>query len=136
MVIAGSEVHVGPHGVALTPGNQRDLGVRLQIDKAKDHLYAGLLESASPVNVALFVEPRFQFNDRGNRLTGLGGINEGGDNWRILRSPVQRLLDCTDVRVARRLAEELDDNIERFVRVMNQDVLGSDRREAVAAIIV
>ena len=46
---------------------------------------------------------------------------------------VQGLLDRDDRRVARRLAQELDDDVEALIRVMDDDVLLPDRREAVAA---
>ena len=48
---------------------------------------------------------------------------------------VERLLDRDDVRIARRLIEELHHHVERFVRVMDDQVLLADRREAVAALI-
>ena len=51
----------------------------------------------------------------------------------FLRGPVQRLLDRDDRRIARRLLQELHDDVEALIRMVDDDVLGADRREAVAA---
>ena len=48
---------------------------------------------------------------------------------------VERLLDRDDVGIARRLVQELHDDVERFVRVVDDEILEPDRREAVAAVL-
>jgi hypothetical protein len=110
--------------------------VGLQIDEAKDYLRAGLLQPSCPVYIALFIEPRLQFNQRGYRFTGFRGIDEGRDDRRIFRCPVERLLDRDDVRVARRLTEELHNYIERLIRMMDNNVFSPDGCKAVPAVIL
>ena len=92
-------MHVGPQGLALAPRDQRHLGVGLQIDKAEDDLRAGPLQSPSPADVALFVEPRFQLHQGRDRFPRLRGVDEGRDDRRVFRGPVQRLLDRDYIRI-------------------------------------
>ena len=54
---------------------------------------------------------------------------------RILRGAVERLLDRDDIRIGRRLAQELHHHVETLERMMDDDVLGADRGETVAAMI-
>src|ERR1700730_9246951 len=68
MVIAGPEMDIGAQKLALSPRDQRDLGMCLQIDKAEDDLSTGLFQSARPANVALFVKPRLKLYGSGRRL--------------------------------------------------------------------
>ena len=55
------------------------------------------------------------------------------DDRRLLAGAVERLLDRDDVRVGRRLLEEGDHHLEALIRVVDDDVLVADRREAIAA---
>src|SRR5208283_4170811 len=45
---------------------------------------------------------------------------------------IQRLLDRDHLRVLRRLAQKLYHDVEAFVRVVNNKILGADRRETIA----
>jgi hypothetical protein len=53
----------------------------------------------------------------------------------LLAGAVERLLDRDHVRILRRLAQEFDHHFEALVRVVDDDVLVLDRREAVAAML-
>ena len=48
---------------------------------------------------------------------------------------VQRLLDRQHIGIARRLAQERQHHVERFVRVVDDDVLLADRGEAIAIML-
>ncbi len=133
MIIAGADVDIGVERPALAPHHHRQLGVGLQLDEAVDHLHAGALEVARPADVGLLVEPRLQFDQRRDRLAGLGRLDELLDDRRFRRGAVQRLLDRHDIRIARGLLQELHHHVERFVRMMDDQVLLPDRREAIAA---
>ena len=133
VIVAGAVMHVHAHGAAFPPDHRGNLGVGLQFDEAIDHVHAGPFQVAGPADVGRLVEPRLQLDQGGHRLAGFRGGDQCLDDRRVVGSPVERLLDRDDVRVARRLADELRDNVEAFVWVMDDQVLGADRREAVAA---
>ena len=132
MVVAGPEVAVGHELPLLAPHHLAHLGVRLELDEAEDHLRAGALEVARPADVGLFVEPRLELDQRGDRLAGLRREHQRLDDRAVARGAVERLLDGDDVGVARRLHQELRDDVEALERVVDEDVLLPDRREAIA----
>ena len=85
-----------------------------------DDVRARVCEFPRPVDVVLFIEPRFDFDEHGNLFPAAGGADQGFDDGRISADPVEGLFDCKDVRVIRRLFEKTDDRTERFVRMMQQ----------------
>ena len=109
VVVAGAEVHVAAHGVALAAHDERDLGVRLEADEAVDHVHAGPLERARPLDVVLLVEARLELDEHGDLLAVLGRARERGDDRRVGAGAVERLLDGEHVRVVGRLLEEPQD---------------------------
>ncbi len=134
MVVAGAEMAVGAVALLLAADDHRGLGVGLELDEAVDDLHPCPLQRVGPEQILLLVEPGLQFDHRGHRLAGLGGVDQGADDRRLLAGAVERLLDRDDIRVLGRLAEEGDHHVERLVRVVDDDVLGADRGEAIAAI--
>ena len=134
VIIAGAEVAIGAVAALLAADDHRHLGVGLPLDEAVDDLDSGALERARPHQILLLVEARLQFDDGGDRLAGLGGGDQGVDHRRLLAGAVERLLDRDDVRVLGRLAEEGDDDVEALIGVVDEDVLGADRGEAIAVI--
>ena len=68
-------------------------------------------------------------------LAGLGRLDQRAHDRRIGRGAVERLLDRDDVRIARRLLQELHDDVEGFVRMVDDQILLADRREDIAAVI-
>ena len=133
VIVAGAEMHVGAQLAALAAHHQRHLGVRLQLQEAVDDLHAGALQLVRPADIRLLVESRLQLDHRGDRLAGLGGLGQLADDRAVVAGAVEGLLDRDDRRVARRLAQELDDDVEALVGVMDDDVLLPDRGEAIAA---
>src|SRR5947207_3507076 len=107
--------------------------MRLQLQEAVDDLDAGALQLVRPADVGLLVETRLQFDHRGDRLAGLRRFGQLAHNRAVLAGAVQGLLDRDDSGVARCLAQELDDDVEALIGVMDNDVLLTDRREAIAA---
>src|SRR5437762_2692024 len=51
---------------ALPPHYQRELGMGLELDKAKHDLRAGAFQIARPANIGLLVEARLQFYECGD----------------------------------------------------------------------
>ena len=108
----------------------------LEAHEAVDHVDPGALEVARPAKVPLLVEPGLELDQGGDRLAGVGGRGEGGDDGGVLARPVQGLLDGHHVRVRRRLAQELGHHVELLVRVMDDELALADGREAVAVRVV
>ena len=88
---------------------------------------------AREADVGFLVEAGAQLDHGGDGLAGLGRLDQRLDDRAVAAGAVQRLLDRDDVRVLRRLAQELHHHVEALERMVDDDVLGADRREAVAA---
>src|SRR5712691_1358135 len=135
VVVAGPEMDIGAQFAALAAHHQRHLGVRLQLQKAVHHLDAGALHLMRPADVRLFIKARLQLDHRGDRLAGFGRLDQLLDDRAVFARAVERVLDRDDRRIARRLPEELDDDVEALIGMMDDDVLLPDRGEAIAAVI-
>ena len=103
--------------------------------KSEHDLHAGALEVARPADIGLFVEARLELDQRRDRLAGFGGFGQRPDDRGVGRGAVERLLDGDDVGIARRLLQEIHHHVERFERMMNDEILLPDRGEAIAAMI-
>ncbi len=125
--------HIGAELAAFAAHHQADLGVGLQLDEAIDHLHAGAFEIARPFDVGLFVEARLQFDQRRHRLAGLGRLDQRLDDRRVLGGAIERLLDGDDFGIGRGLAQELHHHVEALEGMMDEQILGADRRKAIAA---
>ena len=126
---------VGADLIALAAHHHRQLGVGLVLHKAEDHVDAGPLQVAGPFQVGLFIEPGLDLDDRGDVLAVLGRLDQGRDDRAVRRGSVERLLDRQHVRVAGGLPDELHHHIEALEGVVDEDVLLTDGREAVAPMI-
>ena len=133
VVVAGAVMGVAAQPVLLPAHDQRQLAVRLEVDEPVHHERPGPLQVPGPADVGLLVETRLELDQGGDRLARLRRLDEGGDDGRVLRGPVERLLDRHHVGVARGLAQETHDDIEALIGVVNDDILGADGGEAVAA---
>ena len=107
----------------------------LELDEAVDDLDAGPLHLLGPPDVRLLVEARLELDQCGNRLSRLCSLGQRLDDRRIGRGPVERLLDRDHVGVARRLLQELHDDVETLIGMVDEQVLLADRGEAVAAVL-
>ena len=87
------------------------------------------------MQVLLLVEARLQFDHRRDRLPRLGGRDQGRDDRRLVAGPVKGLLDRDDRGIGRRLANEIDHHLEAFVRVMDDEFLFANGREAIAVVL-
>ena len=109
--------------------------MRLEFDKPVYDLSAGALEGARPADIGLFVEAGLELDQCGNRLSGFCRLDQRADDGRLGRRAIERLLDGDDVGIARRLLQKLHDDVERLVRVMDNQVFLANGREAVAGMV-
>ncbi len=135
VVVAGADVHVVAHAVALAAHDQHALGVRLQRRLAVDDVHAGLLQRLRPVDVHALVEARLQLDQRDRLLAALGGVDQRRHQRRVVARAVDGLLDREHVRVGDGLLDEaLDRGRERHVRVVHEQVAFAHRAEHVRAL--
>ena len=132
VVVAGADVAVGGELAAFAAHDQAELGVRLELDEAVDHVHAGAFQVARPADVGRLVEARLELDHGGHRLAELGRLLERAHDRAVVGGAVERPLDRHDVGVGHRLAQELHDHVEGLVGVMDDDVLLADGGEAVA----
>ena len=136
VVVAGADVAVGADLVPFLADDERDLRVRLQPDEAVRHVDARLLQHGSPLHVVGLVEAGRDLHEHGDRLARLGRPNERGDDPRVLRRPVERLLDGHDRGVRGGLLDELlHRRGERLVRVVHHEIARPDHREDVGTVL-
>ena len=114
------DVHVSPNLVVFLPDDEADFAVRLQLLDAIDDVHAGILEACCPLDVAPFVESRFQFDEHGDLLAALGGLDEAIDDRRVRADAVERHLDGHDARIVDGRVDERFDRLKRVERVMHE----------------
>ena len=137
VVVAGADVDVVAHLVALAAGDEDRLDVGLQAGDAVDDVDAGLLQRLRPVDVGLLVEAGLQLDHADRLLAAFGGADQGRDQRRVVAGPVHRLLDRQHVGVGDRLLDEaLDRGGEGVVGVVDEDVALADRGEHVDRLVV
>src|SRR5262249_33243468 len=123
-----------PARVGLAADQQRELRVRLQAEYAVDHLRAGALETLRPVDVSFLVEARHQLDDDRDFLAAARGLDQRFHQHRADSGAVHRLLDRDYVGIIGRLADEVDDRLERLIRMMEEDIVLAYRGEDVGLI--
>ena len=135
MVVAGADVDVVAHAVALAAHDEDALRVRLQPRVAVDDVHAGLLERARPGDVRALVEARLELDHADRLLAALGRADERRDERRVVGRAVHGLLDREHVGVGDRLLDEaLDRRRERVVGVVDEDVAAAHLGEEVHAL--
>ena len=78
VVVAGADMDVLAHPIALAAGDQDRLDVRLQAGDAVDDVDAGLLQRLGPVDVGLLVEAGLQLDHADRLLAAFGGADQRG----------------------------------------------------------
>ena len=132
MVVAGADVHVVAHPLALAAHHEHTLDVRLQCWLAVHDVHPRLLQCLGPVDVHALVEARLELDQRDRLLAALGGVDQRGHQRRVVGGAVHRQLDREHVRVGDGLLHEaLDRGGEGVVGVMHEQVAFAHRGEHV-----
>ena len=135
VVVAGADVHVVAHPVALAAHDEHALGVGLHRGLAVDDVHARLLQRLRPVDVHALVEARLQLDQRDRLLAALGGFDQRRHQRRVVARAVDGLLDREHVGVGDGLLDEaLDRGRERVVGVVDEHVAFAHRAEHVGAL--
>ncbi len=132
VIIAGADVAIGDDLARFLARDHRQLGVGLELREAEHDLHAGALQRARPADIGLLVETGLQLDQRGHGLAGLGRGDQRRDDRAVGRGAVERLLDREHARIARRLLQQLQHDVEGLVGVVDDEILAADRGEAIA----
>ena len=108
-----------------------DFGVDLQAEQSVHDVHPFALQGPRPFDIAFFIEPRLQFHQYCDLLAFLHRFQQRIDDRRIPADAVERHFDREHVRIVRRLANEINHGLERIERMVQQNVLPSNRREHV-----
>ena len=137
VVVAGADMAVATDPVSLLAHHHDDLGVDLQPDNAVGHMNARLLESPSPTDVGLFVEPCLDFDQHRHLYAAFGGVYQCIDDRALPSSAVERELDGSNRPVTAGLANELHHgSAERRIGVVQQDVATGEQIEKVYRLVL
>src|SRR3954462_714730 len=93
VIVAGAELRVLAHAVALTPDDENHLRVVLEPDETVDDVGTGVRQAARPLRVPLLVEARLELDEGHALLPRLRRAYEGVDDRRAPTGPVERRLD-------------------------------------------
>src|SRR3954464_14616675 len=106
VVVAGADVDVVAHAVALATDDEDALGVRLERRVPVDDVDARLLQLARPLDVRALVEARLELHEADGLLAALGRPDQPGHERRVVARAVDGELDREDVGIADRLLDE------------------------------
>ncbi len=104
------------------------------VHEAVDDLNPCPLQRACPQKILFLVEPSLELDNGRHRFAGLRCIDERPNDRRLFACAIEGLLDRHHVGIARSLFEEGHHHVEGFVGVVDDDILGANRGEAVPAI--
>ena len=131
VVVAGADVHVAADALALAAHHQGELGVCLEPDEAVHHVGAGRLEGLGPFDVALLVEARLELDQDRDLFPVVGSVQKRLHDGCVAPYAIERPLHGQHVRVAGRLAGQLQHGAERVVGMVQEDVVTAHHGEHV-----
>ena len=137
VIIAGADMAIGPKLAILLADDLAEFRVRFHVElgQAVDDMHAGLFELLGPFEVGQFIETRHHFDHHGHAFAGLASLPQRLHDGRFFRCPVERPLDRDHIRIGRGLPQILQNDIEGFIGVMDDDVLCGYRREAIVVVL-
>src|SRR5262245_57311194 len=135
MIVARPDVDIRGKRSTFPSHHHRQLGVGLELDEAVYDLRAGALERARPADVRFLVETRLELDQRSDRFSRFGRLDQRPHDGRFGRRAVERLLDGDDVGIARSLLQELHHDVKGLVGMVDDEVLLTNGCETVAGVI-
>src|SRR5262249_35696955 len=135
VIVARPDVHIRRQRPTLAPHDHRQFGVGFELDKAIYDLRASTFERAGPADIGFLVEPRLKLDQRGDRFSRLRRLDERAHDGRFGRCPVERLLYCDHIGVARGLLQKLHHDVKGLVRMVNYEIFLTDGRETISRVI-
>ena len=135
VVVAGADVYVVAHAIALPAYDKHALGVCLQGRLPVDDMHARLLQCLCPMDVHTLVKACRQLDERDRLLAALRRFDQVGHQWRVVASSIHGLLDCKHVRVGHSLFDEaLDRGGKGVIGMVHEHVALAHRSKHVWAL--
>ena len=131
VVVARADVHVAADARGFAAHDEAEFRVDLESDETVDDVHARAFERFGPVDVALFVKARLEFDDGRHLLAAAARLDEALDDGRIAAAAVKRLLDRHHLRIARSAVDEGEHPGELFIGVEEEHVAFAQRREEI-----
>src|SRR5207237_10858866 len=97
--------------------------VRFQADDSINNMCPGLLKAACPQNVIFLVETRFQLDEHRYLFPTLGRFDQSTHNRRIGSDAIESRFYRKDIWILSGRSKEFQHGHERFIRMMQQNVL-------------
>jgi hypothetical protein len=128
-------VNVAPDYISFLPHNQRGFAMDLQIRQSVDDMHALALKPTRPLDVALLVEPRLEFDQHRDLFVIFNRFEQGLDYRGISAHAVEGGLDCQHGRVFRGLPQQGDDGLKGIERMVKKNVLPANRGEYIVSFL-
>ena len=123
VVVAGADLRVVADAAGTPPRDEAQLRVHLVFRQAVEDAAPRVLEHARVVDVALLVKAGAQLEQALHLLAVLGRVGQRRRDAAAAGEPVERDLDRHDVRVVRRLVQQVDERVDALVRQREQQVV-------------
>ena len=133
IVISCAHVHITADAAIFAPDHQAHLGVGLQSDQPVNDMATGFLQAAGPLDIVLLVEPGHDFDHNRNLFAVFRRLRQGADQRGVAADTVQGLFDRQHLRVFSRSPDKVKHRQKRFVRVVQQNILFTDRFKKIVA---
>src|SRR5437868_679545 len=112
-----------PEAIGIASYHEQRFAVRFQSDHAIDNMRACFLQLTGPANIGGLIKARAQFDQGGDLLAIVGGLDQRLDYGRIAARSVKRNLDREHLRIGGGALDKADNGIETFVGMMQQNIL-------------
>ena len=123
VVVAGADLRVVADAAGAPPRDEAQLRVHLVFRQAVENVAPRVLKHARIVDVALLVKAGAQLEQALHLLAVLGRVGQRRRDAAAAGEPVERDLDRHDIRVVRRLVQQVDKRVDALIRQREQQVV-------------
>ena len=123
VVVAGADLRVVADAAGAPPRDEAQLRVHLVFGQTVENVAPRVLKHTRVVDVALLVKAGAQLEQALHLLAVLGRVGQRRRDAAAAGEPVERDLDRHDVRIVRRLVQQVDKRVDALVRQRKQQVV-------------
>ena len=100
--------------------HQTRLAMRFQPNQPINDMHARVFQRTRPLNVALLIKPRLEFNENGHLFAVFAGAHESVDDRGVRANTVKGLLDGQHGRVRGGRVHKIHHMAKRIIRVVEE----------------